>query len=526
MGVAALSPHLFNTVTVATATRQIFRYLRLVHLTAAALIVLFGRFSPIAMSALLFVGASWLVNRSPRYRRSPFALGASFTTCVYFVLPLVFISIAGSSYEFGYGLSGIPKESAEYARAAPIAIVCLTILFLAGVCGLSAATTRREPSAGALLRRLLPEMPIGMLGVVVLLSAYQSAEAIIQIRLTGNETAESLWQFIFFDSAYLMLLPIVVSTRLTQHAASRRLYAEWQFGLLLLGFFAQATLGSTSKGFILTLILMSFVIPLSYFQASRTVLCLMPSKKMVAAALVLSIGVFFVAQALRVAVYTGESRSVLAVMASMFAQDSDQSALTSLSPVAYRLSAPVDRFILIFDAHLYNGHSSAYAAEYARYLARNFVNLVLPGTPFLDAYTPSSNLLVPVLFHDPLMGEASKEALIRALNTQPFTIFGVAILLSGWVAPLLVFGVSAVLGAGYRLVSGVPARLAVIYLYLMAVHSYGPEVVLANTLHFGVSLFIFVWLMRTFRETRRVIWPRRILARLRPGSVSGIDTVS
>jgi hypothetical protein len=506
MGVAALRPHLFRTIPAAVATREVMGYLDFAHLIAAAVIVVYGRWTPVAASALLFVCVSWAVNRWPRYLRSPFSLAASFTTCLHFVLPLTILTLFGQNYQFGSGMAAVPRESAQYLQTAPLGILTLTGLFLAGVAGLSVTASRREPPAGRLLRRVVPDWPIGVLGLVVLIATSEGTDALIRIRLTGNETAESLWQFIFFDSPYLLLFPIVIAAKLMRPGATRRLLTEWQFALILLIFFLQATIGSTSKGFILTLVLMSFVLPLSYLQSSRDVLTLMPSRKMVTAAIVLSVGVFFVAQALRVAVYSGENRSVSGVWSALSGGEGEQ-VYTGVSTVAYRLSAALDRYLLIFDAEQTTGHSPAYAAMYITYMAKNFVNLVWPGTPYLEAYMPSSNLLAPVLYRDALLGEASKEMLLRSLNTQPFTIYGVALLIGGRFAPLIIFGSCVFLGIAYRLARSLPVRLSLLYLYVTAVHSYGFEVVLANTLHLFVSLFFFLWLMRAYRATRLMLRP-------------------
>jgi hypothetical protein len=194
------------------------------------------------------------------------------------------------------------------------------------------------------------------------------------------------------------------------------------------------------------------------------------------------------------------------VFSTLSGGDGDQVS-TGVSTVAYRLSAALDRYLLIFDAEQTRGHSPAYAVMYATYLAKNFVNLVWPGTPYLEAYMPSSNLLAPVLYRDALLGESSKEMLLRSLNTQPFTIYGVALLIGGRFAPVIIFGGFVLLGVAYRLVRSLPVRLSLLYLYVTAVHSYGFEVVLANTLHLLVSLIFFLWLMRGYRAVRRLRRP-------------------
>ena len=157
-----MTPRLFVAVTARAATRRFYRYLSLAHLMAAAAVVLFGQFTPVAVSALLLVIVSASINRWRRYRHSPFALIMSVTVCIYFVLPAVFIAVSGTSYQFGEGIGELPHDNAEYARSAPIAIAYLSALLLALAAGLSIMTPRREPGPAALLRNLRPDMPIGV----------------------------------------------------------------------------------------------------------------------------------------------------------------------------------------------------------------------------------------------------------------------------------------------------------------------------------------------------------------------------
>ncbi len=499
---------LFETVTAESATRQFFKYVSLAHLAAAAVLVVFGRFSALALSALVLTAVSGCINRWPRYRRSPFALIASVITCVYFVLPALFIVISGNGYQFGEGLGGVPRDNAEYVRTAPLAIIYLSVLLLALAVGLSVAAGRREPGAATLVRNLRPDMPIGVLAIIVLVLTQLSNDALLLTRATGNPTAESIWTFIFFDHAYLMLLPVVVSLRLLRRGSTRQLIINWQFALILLLFMLQATIGSTSKGFVLTLFLLSFVMPLSYLQSSRSVLCLMPSRLTIVFGLLASVWIFFLAQALRVAILTGGSLSVGTILGAAFSSDAQSSLGSMLSVIGYRVAAALDRYILLFDAHLYSGHSGAYALQFLEYIGKNFLNLVLPGTPFPEAYVPSSNLMPALLSSSPLMGESSKAQLLLSLNTQPYTLFGVAIVLSGSFAPFAVFAVGGILSLTYRVTRNVPVRLALIYLFNAAVHSYGIEVVVANAIHLGVSMFLFVWMMRSWRRIR--IWLRTL----------------
>lgn len=502
-----MSVSVFNVVPVSEANRQVFRYLSGLHLAAVAVIMGFGATTPLGVTALLFVLVSAGVNAWPAYRRSPFAVVASFSTCLYFVIPLAFILMAGDRFRFGEGLSELPATAVQYSQSAPWALLFLTLLFLSATIGLVLGPqlwSARDEQAGAVA--VDGSLPIGLLGIVVLFATIQAAEAFLATRADGTSTGESLWQFVFFDTAYLMLLPVVMWARLTQATATAYRKIGWQFAAVLALFFLQATLGSTSKGSILTLVLLTFITPLSFFTDSPRTLCLMPTGKAIVTGIVVALWMFFVAQGLRVVIFSGETRSVATFVEAIRTGGAAGGLAIDPEAIAYRLSATLDRYVIIFHSHLYEGHSPAYAREFSSYLGKNLSNLMLMGTPYPEAYVPSSNLLVPVLQKAALFGESSKADLIRSLNTQPFSGYGVATILAGGFAPMLVLALSGALAWLYHGFRSVAARLSLLSLYWLLLQSYGSEVAIGVTVHIGVSLVIFLLSMR--------FWPFRSAVRL------------
>jgi len=499
----------FRTTSVADATAQIFRYLQGTHVVAGAVILVFGGLTATAMSVLLFVSASACVNQWGRYRRSPFALIGSVGTGLYFVLPLTLLAVSGASHEFGSQMGVAAATQEEIANVAPSAIVYLTVLFVAGIAGLCIGSTRREPKFSELMRNIRADLPIGLLALVVLLFTNQALTSWLTSRVGGVERAESLWQFIFIDAAYLMLVPIVFYFRLSSADAPVGQHTRWrrQFGLILLLFFLQGTLVSFSKGAILNLLMMSFVLPLSYFQSTRKVACLMPTRSALVLGVMAAVVAFFLAQQLRGEAYGGGALSVGSVMGAVSSIGVESAGL--VGDISRRIGAAVDAYILIFESQVSHGYSVEYGAQFGTYLKKNFANLVWMGTPYPEAYAPSSNLLPSVLAQAPLEGDMTKIALSQSLNTQPYTLFGVGLILWGGWAPLFVFAVCGALAVAYRVVSGVSAHLALIYLYNALVHSYGFEVTFANAMHMGVSLVIFLWLMRWWQQARSPMAPGR-----------------
>jgi len=495
---------LFVVVPVSEANRRFFGYLASAH-GLAAIAMAAALPTRLAYSALLFTLVSWLINKWPRYRQSPFGLAFSFSTFLCFVLPLAFICFLGEQYEFGTGLLAVPADNAAYHAVAPAAVVYLILMVVISASSLVLFGPRHCPQPADLTRGLRPDVAIGGLSLIVLFFTLETTIAQLRLRVSGTETAESLWGFIFFDSAYQMLLPLIVWMRMEPANGANgrtRSFVEWQFVVILALFLLHATLGSGSKGFILTLFLLSMVFPLSYLQASQSMVCLFPSRSMFLGAAILALLLFGVAAGVRIALYSGTVTGIGDVVSAVMSSMGLESWSAALEPIAYRLSVAFDRYVLVYHAYFHQAPPLEGASEYGRYVVKSFANLVLMGTPYPEAYVPSSNLLVPVLFGEPLLGDATKAGLMRSLNTQPHTLFGVGMILVGQAAPLLVAGAFGALGWMYRLTGYVPVRLGIIYLSYTLVQAYGVEVAVANAIHLTVSLFVFVWLLRAWRWFR------------------------
>jgi hypothetical protein len=127
-------------------------------------------------------------------------------------------------------------------------------------------------------------------------------------------------------------------------------------------------------------------------------------------------------------------------------------------------------------------------------MVKNFINLVLPGTPYTDAYAPSSQLFSSVIQHLDLGGEFNRENLINKFNTQAYTIFGVGMILFGIFSPVFIFVWFTFLSFVYRLFDNIFIKAGLLYLFLGALASYAFETIMANAMHLVISMF-FMYLV-------------------------------
>lgn len=445
--------------------------------------------------AELFLGTTALLSLSRRFRRSSFGLLLCFFTVVHFTLPLAFVFSLGPEYGFGSGLASLPAAPEEYWRSLGSSLVFLTLCWGSLWFGIVLASAPPRPIEWVRLSRIRL-WTLVVLGAVVAAITWVDNHAFIQVRLGGEARPTSALVFLFFDHAFLVLAGMV----LVHHMSRLHRRGDMRRGVAVTGAlfvcFSVVLFAAGSKGALLTAFKLLILLPLSEargFARSR-VPFLKPGA--MAALLVLMPPLFYLALMQRMALATGvtpDGGSLASAMAAVDRRIVDQ----VFQDIMYRISAGgVDRYHLVFHSFVAEGWDPRTAVEFATYTLKNGLNLVLPGSPFPEAYSPTSQLMPQVLAKSLQGVDYDAGALIRALNTQPYTVFGVFLILTGSLAPLLLFLVVLSYAKLHGFLRGAVPRATSLYFFNTALSSYGLEVSFGNAVHLGVSMLLMSQMLR------------------------------
>jgi len=182
----------------------------------------------------------------------------------------------------------------------------------------------------------------------------------------------------------------------------------------------------------------------------------------------------------------------------------DLSSLSLLmNEIFYRLSAGgFDRFMLIANTFLSAEISSYGAQEYLPYMLKNFANMILPGTVYLEAYAPTSQLFSQVISKTPMDGDVSAAYLLGSINSQAYTIFGVMTVLGGWLAPLYIFVYNLMFCVFYYFFKHLFIRMTLIYFYFTSLSSFGFEIAAGYAAHVLICFFFMYFLLASLSKFR------------------------
>jgi hypothetical protein len=95
-----------------------------------------------------------------------------------------------------------------------------------------------------------------------------------------------------------------------------------------------------------------------------------------------------------------------------------------------------------------------------------------------------------------VVSELDNAGLLVAMNTQPYTMFGVFIILFGALAPIPLYLFTAIFSFCYRVIGNPIVKIVLLYCFLGILSSFGLEVVVANSVHLAVSMFFMYALIR------------------------------
>lgn len=476
----------------------------------------------LAVSSAMFNILAAYLNWWPRYRRLPGSIIISFQMAIFFSLPVVWIGLTLSSYDFtAYFVT--PGSNDLYSQSLPLAIGYLAIAMFSLIAGMLLGTRSRKIapviSDASSLKYTFERAPLILLVVMVAwIGLLDTLEVIASIgqRFEADRVGkgESLIALLLNDAAFLLLFPsLFYSTflgakRLNTHFAKR-------FYLCVSIIFILIYTAGSSKAGILLVFLPMYLYPIA-LNYSSTRFVYWPTWLTFVILAIAAAALFSYSMISRQLLSTGGALSALSfgLVLNVITESNNYSGdlfLAMFSPILDRLSSSLNNYVVIF-THYYSGYDLAFAADFAEYLLKSFANLMLPGTPFLDAYLPSSSMLPKVLEKSELIGLGDSSTFWVSANTQSYTIFGVLLILVGPVMalPILMTGGFLYAHICARLTSPIYRNL-LIFGFSLILSSYGVEVAMQTIAHFFVTTSFMVLLVysshriiRIFHSSHRV----------------------
>ena len=426
------------------------------------------------------------------FRNNVFSVLLILVLFLYIYIPLTYASVMGEDYIFGWGLLNkyMPYSQEEYMNSYLTNLYFLFTSILSAFIALSLFNTKFNLLRSEIKLSNFGYTPIILLGLLV--SFFLLQDILISLNAKANNEAgsEGLIKFLFFDHAFLFIAGVILMSAVGKSEKSIKFQKKLVLCIALI--FMAIGIVAGSKASWLGILFFFFLLSYAYLRNRPNSLILFPSISLAILIIVAAPTLYFVTFFYRVSMTTSVDFNFYAAIMML-----DTSTVSLLAEeIFYRLSAGgFDRFMLISTSFLSSEISSYGVQEYFPYMIKNLINLLMPGTPFIEAYAPTSQLFSDVIQMKPLDGEVSAEYLLRSINSQAYTIFGVFTVMAGWMAPVFIFLYNFIFCALYSLINHLILRMAIIYLYFTTLMSFGFEVAAGYTYHVIISWFFMYYFM-------------------------------
>ncbi len=435
---------------------------------------------------LLYIVIVALLSLNKTFRGSPFAIPFCFFTFLFLNIPAAFILMEGGNYIHGAGLSSTPFFQSDYRQALPWGFLYLSLCWVAVWFGIVSVNSKRrkinEESFSS-----IKLVPVLLTGAVVLVMTWIDNQSFAIAQMSGTEYSNTLPSLIFFDNAYLVLAGLLLAFKLNEQKEpvnSQKI--NLLIFLIFIGFVAVQFMAG-SKAAIMTRFILLVLYPLAFFREDPHAQISFPSPKFLIIMAFISLPLFLIALIRRDpdVAFAAMSEFNADVIYDLF------------SRIFYRFShGGIDRFLLVFQSFIINTPDPGITIDFINYLAKNTLNLLLPGTPFSDAYAPSSQLFPQVIQYNLGGGDIGRKELIMSLNAQPYTIFGVFIIIFGFTAPVFLYLFTFGFIFIYSKLNDIFLKIIMITFFAGALSSYGIETTIGDSAHMLVSVLLLYFLIK------------------------------
>jgi hypothetical protein len=444
-----------------------------------------------------FILATTLLSLNKKFRKSPFSIFFCFYTFLYFNIPSVFILFEGSSYVYGGSVNYVPFAQSVYKESLPSSffylLICWVAIWLAII---SVKITQRQIKEK--IFQSVSLKAILFLGIIVFIVSWNDIQNITAVRIEEAERLNSLITFIFFDYAYLIMAGLILffkSNEINYIVNLRRinlLMSVIFVGFIVLFFEAGA------KSAPLSIFTWFILFPIAFFRVYSHARLPFLNIKAIVIILLFTIPLYYFAVLKRANLSYGTAFDLSSYLAA--AQMFEVNVIYEIFyQILYRFSqGGLDQFILIFQSFIIYAFDLETASKFVTYLGKNTLNLILPGTPFPEAYLPSSQLFHEVIEKN-LVGSGGIvdiKTLLNSLNTQPYTIFGVFIIIFGMFAPVFLYLFSLAVIFVFGMFHNIWIKSTILYFFVGTITCYGFDVTVGNSAHFFVSSWIMYFILK------------------------------
>ncbi len=418
------------------------------------------------------------------------------TNFLYIQLPVVYMCHKGMENNFEAFVS-LPNDNLYYYQFLFPGLIYFLFAYICILGGLLLGNKIkfRKNNSAVSFKKSTTTVLWMILGLITFYLITIDNANIFSARAEGTEKQESAIAILFNDKTYQLVFPVLFYY--IPHKSQKKAIVSF---VVILALFLLLNIGGTSKAALLQVFTFFFLGPLAYCYSSNKQIY-WPQKKLLLIGVILAVPLF---------VYSMLSRSIMGLgislsldnMWDLILNSGDFEVQIILELIFERLSAMMNNFLLLFSTFS-KGYSLDYSLHFLGYTYSSLMNLVLPGTPFPDAYVLSSQLFPKVVDMQVMESGLDRITYLQQSNTQPYSFFGVLLVIFSPIPALFIcFFVGVMFSIFFNLVKPHYAKIVIMYFFTILFQCFGIEAVIQFFIITLVTTFFQVTLMKVFDKLK------------------------
>lgn len=385
----------------------------------------------LAISAAVFILMIILIFSIKKFKKIPGSVYIGFILTTYFSLPITWICARGGEFNFTENFIA-PLKNAEYANTLELSILYLTVCVAMLIFGMLKGLSNKIKDNLQLSNNKCKIT--SLLIIIIFVSAINLFEIIRQIEYYSNRYIndglmldQNILAFIFNDTAFLIFFSYifyaVVRKEELQLNRNKLIYS-----LVFIVYVVFAVMGS-SKAAILTVFIYLFIYPIAVNSSQKEVYW--PSNLAFIFLSITSVLVYIFSRSYRQIISDSTGNDFIDSLLNNIILESNGEILEgALILIVNRLSSTFSNYVVIF-RHFSTDFDVYFSLEFIQYFIKSLLNLLLPGTPYGEAYFTTANMLPDVLQKNTLYKIGDSSTFWLHSNTQSYTIMGFLLIILG-----------------------------------------------------------------------------------------------
>jgi len=420
------------------------------------------------------------------------------------ILPCAYIINNIDVYQFGCEIGfQIPFKNEIYTRNLSKTILWITLLnFTSSLVLLKGKSGRKSFYNNGIIESN-KRTPVFIMAFCVLFVGYFKSTNTLHAFADPFDTGGSIFSYLSLlvsDTVYLVIFSLWVF----MYPLKQKV--QIPFFLVLAAFSLFDVLFCGSKGSIIKLFNLCYLIPIAFMSRIKTRHVLIPRWTTVVAALCLALWLFSFSKVYRNELFDYDSTVIEKITNTLGQEDfggfPDRETFAEMAKKAMiRQSADFDRICIITTSFLLENTESQ-RSQLIFYTLKNSANQLLPGTPFPEAYNPSSNIFEQIVYLDNLEKGGSINDM-TGTNTQPLTLIGIMTIFAGSFAFIPLALTTYLISAFTETTLNPALGLIALIFYNILLHCYGLEIVFKEGLIYLVSCFFFIAVFRSVDKSKK-----------------------